>query len=114
MSPTTVQTLMSVFAVAGFAIAKLHTFLSSPVSGAVLKVIGEAASQQQQVEAHSKLRSLMVQGAALFKDLPAIRQAADSGAQAAGATTADVELEAVLSQVREIYRERQQRAAAGK
>lgn len=104
---TTVQLLMSGFAIAGFILAKLHTILSSPVSRDVMKLIAEAADQQQKVEAHGKLANLAKHGTSLFKDLAAIRHkaldSANHGAQVAGATSADAELEAVLAQAKALY-----------
>lgn len=100
---TTIQVLMTVFTLAGFLIAKLHTILSSPVGRDVMKLLAEAATQQEKVQAHSKLHILSSHGSALFRDLATIRHAADVGAQKAGGETVDKELEAVLAQAKALY-----------
>ena len=100
---TTMQILMSVFTIAGFVIAKVHTILSSPVGRDVMKVLAEAANQQEKAQAHGKLRAIASHGKALFSDLAIIKHAADNGAQQAGAGSVDAEMEAVIAQAKALY-----------
>lgn len=100
---TTMQILMSVFTIAGFVIAKVHTILASPVGRDVMKVLAEAADQHQKVQAHGKLQALTHHGAALFKDLASVKHAADEGAKQAGGETVDAEMQAVIEQAKALY-----------
>lgn len=99
----TMQVLMSVFTIAGFVLAKVHTYMSSPVGRDVLKLLGEAADQHAKVQAHGKLKALFSHNTALFKDLAVMKHSADDGAHKAGGSTSDAELEAVVAQAKALY-----------
>lgn len=110
---TTVQILMAVFSVAGFAIAKLHSWACSPVGGDVLKVIAEAVEQQQKITAHGKVKAIATHGVALFRDIAAVRHAAERGqADAAAGVAPDVELQEIIEQATAAYRAKKAQAKA--
>lgn len=104
---TTIQILMAAFTVAGFAIAKLHTFLSSPVGSDVMTAIFETAQHQQKMQGHAKLARLAQHSNGLLHNLALAKSAADQGVQAAGGANVNAELQAALAQLNEIVQAKQ-------
>lgn len=110
---TTLQILMAIFSVAGFAIAKLHTWMASPVGSDVMKVLAAAVEQQHAVQAHGKLMGLGRHGLSLFKDLAAVRHAVDQGqAAASGVGDGDAELKKLIAEATAAYQARKAAATS--
>jgi hypothetical protein len=69
---TTVQILMAVFSVVGYAIGHLHAWLSSPVGSDVLNAATQIVQQKQVLAGHAKLQALAAAGAKLAQSLPVV------------------------------------------
>lgn len=77
---TTMQILLSVFSVLGYAVGHLHAWLASPVGQDVLKAAAQVAEQQKLLQGHAKLQKLAQGGAAIVRVLPEIDSALHAAA----------------------------------
>ena len=68
----TMQILLSVFTVLGYAVGHLHAWLASPVGQDVLKAAAQVQEHTQLLQGHAKLQKIAQGGAAIVRVLPAI------------------------------------------
>lgn len=72
---STAQILLSIFTVVGYAIGRLHAWMSSPITKDVAKVLADVAQQLKTIQGHQKLQQLAQGAAAVAQTLPKIDSA---------------------------------------
>lgn len=69
---TTIQILLGVFTVAGYAIGHLHAWMASPIGAEVMKAAEQVVATQKLLQGHAKLQALAQGGIAVANSIPAI------------------------------------------